>query len=225
MQVERDIAFETYILHRIEEEEFSVREGVHCTDLLYCLNKQACRKFYPAPNTQQETLLFSLGWSTQRWLTRADKDAPEIIRDGITVTPDSYFESCPWELKTTFQSSEKPVEDNGAWVRQVMSQCYVSSSLVGRISRLELAGNWKSIFGKKEEKSKTENQKPTLHAYKLTFTQEELDRHWEWMKVRRDLYLKVLETKALLPKVLALASGMSWECDFCKPNIKMECEK
>lgn len=217
MEIIRDEEFQKEILAKIAVREFSERTGIHGSDLIYCLNKQAIRKLCPKPSTEREVLLFSLGWATQRWLTGKDEDEPEVEVDGIKVTPDARWkDGLYWELKCTFQSSAKPIEENIHWLRQLMSQCYVTKTTEIRLSRLELMGTWKSIFGKKEEKSLPENEKPTLNAYRITFTQEELDRHWEWMKQRRDLYKGVLEKRLLLPKLSALAPGMLWECDFCE---------
>lgn len=121
----------------------------------------------------------------------------------------------PLELKATFQSSNKPIEDNQHWVRQIMAQCYVTGTTAAYLTRLEIMGNWRSIFGKKEEKALPENRKPTLSAYKLTFSQVEVDRNWEWLKDRRDKYLKILDTKKLLSMGIAIPPSQDWECGFC----------
>jgi hypothetical protein len=184
-----------------------------------CLNKQVLRRKFPLPPNKHDILLFSLGWSTQRWLTGASKDEDSVEIDGIKVTLDAIAQY-PWELKCSFQSSAKPVEENLAWVRQVMAQCYVKKSLSARITRFELMGNWKSIFGKKEEKGLPENQKPDLHAFRFDFDQSELDDNWIWAKVRRDEFNKMLAGGLLLPRALSLPGKETWECDYCPPEYK-----
>lgn len=223
MKIERDFQFEQWMLDRIAEREFSERKGVHSSDLIYCLNKQALRKLAPIPPTKHELLLYSLGWASQRWLSGKDKDEPEIEVDGITVTPDAREGKNYWELKCTFQSSERPVTDSIHWLRQLMSQCYVTKTTSIKLSRLELMGNWKSPFGKKEEKGKPENQKPDLHAYAITFDQSELDDHWAWMRQRKLQFEEILKTGELLPKAMALASGMDFECGYCPYKERCEC--
>ena len=121
----------------------------------------------------------------------------------------------PFELKATFQSSNKDIMENTHWIRQLMAQAYVTKSLVAYLSRFQLMGNWKSIFGKKEEKSLPENRKPTLHAYQLDFTQAELERNWAWLKERRDLFQSLLDGAPMLPKVISIPSGQQWECSYC----------
>lgn len=131
----------------------------------------------------------------------------------------------PFELKATFQGSTKPVEDNQAWVRQVMSQCYVTKTNQAFLSRFELMGDWKSVFGKKEDKKLPEHEKPTLSAWRFEFTQAELDDHWAWMKSRRDLFLELLaDPSNLLPRAMSLPSADSlWECSYCLKPYKELC--
>lgn len=214
MDIRKDEQFRAELITKIAEREFSERTGVHQSDLVFCLTKQALRKLEPSETAEHTMLLFSLGYATQRWLTGQDKDVPEKIVDGITVTLDAQTpEGNPWELKATYQSNSKPIEDSIHQIRQVMAQCYVTGTTFGYLTRLEIMGNWK--FNKKGE-DKLENRRPTLTAFKLSFTQRELDDFWKWLKMRRDLYLGILETKKMLPKSEALASGMNWECGFCE---------
>ena len=93
MKIAEDQEFKKKLLTKIEEREFSERTGVHCSDLIYCLNKQALRKSKPLPTQEHELLLFSLGLSTQDWLTGKQGDMDGIEVDGITVTPDAQM--CP----------------------------------------------------------------------------------------------------------------------------------
>jgi len=77
---------------------------------------------------------------------------------------------------------------------------------------MELMGDWKIRDG----------NRPTLSAYKLEFSQEELNKNWEWFKNRKLLYETVLETSELLPKILALPPGGSYECSWC--HYKDQCK-
>lgn len=233
MEITEDIQFRAELLKKIREREFSERTGIHMSDLNFCLNKQALRKFKPKEDTDQETLIFSIGWATQRWLTGQREDEPEKEVDGIKVTCDALYshksnvraEFVPWELKATYQSSSRPIMDNIHWIRQIMAQCYTQGTTQAYLSRFELMGNWKMRPLKgatAEEKANFIFERPTLHAYKLTFTQEELEKNWQWFKDRRELFVKMLETKELLPKVIALPPGGAWECNYC--NYRGECD-
>ncbi len=222
MDIRVDAAFRAALLHKIEAREFKVRTGVHCSDLVYCLNKSALRRLYPRPAEDHELLLFSLGWSTQRWLTGQPTDEDEIEQDGIIVTQDAKWPEIsgmgidvPWECKATFQSSERPIIENTAWIHQIMAQCYVAGTTGAKLTRLEIMGDWKSVFGKKEEKSKPEHRKPTLTAYHLEFSPDELCRNWEWLLGRAEKFRGILATKTPISMVDAIPSGQDWECGYC----------
>lgn len=230
MQITRDDEFRRQIIDKIAQREFYERTGTHSSDLIYCLNKQALRRLKPLPQEDQETLIYSLGWASQRWLTGSFEPDKEYEVDGIVVTPDA-LDGCPWELKCTYASSIKAIEEMIHWIRQIMAQCYVTGRTIAYLSRLEIMGNWKWVYrpSKPETVAKLveefgENwaEHPTLSAWRLEFTQEELDRNWEWMKERRDKFEEILRTGKLLPPAVALASGMEWECDYCR--YKEECE-
>lgn len=224
MKITKDDEFKKWIINEIVQREFNVRAGVHCSDLIYCLNKQALRRVMPLPSTEHEVLTFSLGWASQRWLTGKLKDEDTIEVDGIQVTPDCLWDCRPWELKATFTSSERDISENDSWLKQIMAQCYVTKTLEARLTRLELMGNWKSIFGKREEKGKPENQKPTLSAFKLEFSQDELDSNWLWLRARKSLFDALLkDTAPLLHKGLALPEKHEWECDYCPEVYKDKC--
>lgn len=247
MKITEDLEFKAQIIQRIAEREFSERTGTHSSDLIYCLNKQALRRLKPLPQTEHETLLFSLGWSTQRWLTGQEEEQ-EFEVDGIKVTPDMLIDvgevklgrvptSHCWELKATYQSSTKPIEENLHWLRQCMNQCYVTDTTVAYLTRLEIMGTWKWVWHPKEETiqkyiaefGEDWDKHPTLHAYRLEFTKAELKKNWEWMKGRKEQFEYILNFSAvakqpvLLHPLTAVAPGQDWECGFC-PYKGVDCK-
>ena len=222
MKITESPEFRAKLIKMMAEREFKERTGVHSTDLVYCLNKQALRRLKPKPIQDHELLLFSLGWAIQRWLTGKPEDEAEREVDGIKVTCDALEGGVPWEVKCTFQSSERPIIENVHWIRQCMMQCSATGSTHCYLSRFEIVGNWKSIFGKKVERALPKSKKPTLHCFHLEFTEDDLAAMGEWMRVRRDLFLGILKTGKLLPRVQASASGMRFECDYC--GYKEECD-
>lgn len=229
MEIKADPKFREWILNKIREREFSVREGIHMSDLNYCLNKSAFRRLYPLEDTDHETLLYSIGWATQRWLTGQDTDEPEREVQGITVTLDCVADGenamMPWELKATYQSNTKAIEENVPWLRQIMAQCYVTGTTEAKLSRFCLMGNWKWVYRPSKPEKIAELVKefgenwadhPTLEAYSLQFTQAELDKMWQWFLERKQLFQQILSSGKPLPRALALPSGQEWECEYCK---------
>ncbi len=235
MNIALDPTFKKILLDKIATREFAERLGVHCSDLIYCLNKQACRRLYPKPIKERELLLFSLGWSTQRWLTGADKDADAVTVDGITVTPDMIVPSpayettnpnfiCPWELKCTFQSDQNSIDDNLHWIRQIMAQCKVTGSTTAYLSRLTIMGNWKWVYKPKapeklaalvEQFGPDWDAHPTLNAYRLEFSPAEIAANWDWLLARKKLFEGILENGKLLRKSDALPRDQEYECERC----------
>lgn len=93
MKITLDSQFKTHILKKIAEREFRERTGIHSSDLIYCLNKQALRRLKPIEVSEEDLLKYSLGWASQRWLTGKLEDVPEIEKDGIITTLDALI--CP----------------------------------------------------------------------------------------------------------------------------------
>jgi hypothetical protein len=149
--------------------------------------------------------------------------------DGIKVTPDDMTYGFPWELKATYTTNTKPIEDSPQYVRQCMSQCYVTKTLVAKLSRLEILGNKKWLYHTTKPETLAQRvaefgvnwaDHPTLTVFSLEFTQEELDRFWAWMVQRRDQYLEIIRTGILMPKALAVAPAQEWECSYCSYKDK-----
>lgn len=93
MKIEEAPEFRQELLEKIQQREFSERTGIHQSDLTYCLNRQAFRKLYPLPVQDHEILLYSIGWSTQAFITGKFYDVNPRTEDGITVTCDAVL--CP----------------------------------------------------------------------------------------------------------------------------------
>lgn len=237
MEITLDPKFREKILKKIHDREFGIREGIHQSDLNYCLNKSAFRRLYPQEDTEQETLTFSMGYATQRWLTGQGKDQPEVEVDGIKVTLDCVDGDAttpiPWELKATYASSNKPVEENVAWLRQIAAQCKVTGTTEAILTRLCTMGNWTWVWNRDPKPAKLQQLEeeygehwadhPTLQAYHIRFTPEEIRDIWAWYLGRRALFVRVLQTGIPLPKAIALPRGQEYECERCK--YKLECER
>jgi len=175
--------------------------------------------------TETEVLTFSIGWSTQRWLTGKDEDEEGIELDGIIVTPDVILDGCPWELKATYMSVGRPIAENLHWIRQIMAQCKVTGKTTARLSRLGIMGDWKWVYKPKgykdwceedQEAFQAEHPHPVLDAYRLEFTEDEVDANWNWLLQRKDTYETIVDTGELVSRSTCLPSGMEFMCSRCK---------
>ena len=235
MEIIEDKEFRDKLISNMAAREFSERTGTHSSDLIFCLNKTALRKILNPEPAAHEILLFSVGWATQRWLSGGVEEKG-IEVDGITVTPDvdvidwdgvaigiAPWEGLPWELKTTFQSSNKPISENAHWLRQLMAQCHVLGVTTAYLTRFELMGDWSWVY---KRKGVTPTEHPQLHAYRVEFTAEEIAANWQWMRTRKEAFERLLRTNVsvnpkdiskavLLPPQHALAPNQSWECTYC----------
>ena len=148
--------------------------------------------------------------------------------------PKCGVEGVPFELKDTDASSAKDPLESVHYVRQLMNQCKVTGTTTARLSRLHNMGNWKWVYRPKDpvkiqalidEFGQDWAAHPTLDVYRFEFTQDEIDANWGQMQQRRDLLLELQRTGKLLPKVVALMSGMAWECnpEYCPYTEQCEC--
>lgn len=222
MEYQRDYEFEDYLTDLIANREFADRSGIHQSDLNYCLNKQFLRKKLETKPTRDEVLLYSLGWATQRWLTGRPDEEP-IIKDDIVVTLDALYEDIPWELKATYTGRDKEPIENVAYMRQLMAQCKARGTTTARLSRFEIMGDWQWVFprGKSKDErdtNKANSTRPTLSAFLFTFTQDEIDRNWEWFISRRKLFEALLAGSPLLPRIESLPPAGKYECEKCPFN-------
>jgi hypothetical protein len=240
MKVQENPEKRAQLITMMAEREFSERTGIHQSDLVYCLNKSALRRMKPRASSPRDVLVFAMGWATQRWLTGQPDEEP-IIKDGITVTMDCKWPTnpdVPWELKGTYQSSLKPIIQNVHWVRQLMAQAHVTNQKMVTLSRYEVMGNWKWVYRPKnpeklaalvEEYGPDWDMHPDLHVYDITFTRAELMRNWNWLQDRKAFLETILETKELLPRVLALPTDLDtedvedFECAYCPYNNEEDC--
>lgn len=200
----------------------SRRDCIHLTDLIYCLTRSWFDKRYPLPPTDEEVLLFALGWGLQKVLVPEDQEAEEIICDGIHLSPDFMsIGGVLAELKTTRQSSRRKNESkqyepspfSESWVEQMKGYCYAQKLVdYGPGSRmlelgssydllvLHMMGNYAPPF-------------PSLVGWRVTFTPEELKEFWTYMLERKVILDAAIETE--MPPD-PFTANKEWECGNCR---------
>jgi hypothetical protein len=185
----------------------SKREGIHLSTLIYCLKKQQLdngddnSRIVP---TDQEVLLFALGWGLQDVMTPKSTETPTLEKDGIVYRPDFVFALKDWvcELKTTRMSSTKGLMRDfpKGWLIYMKGGCVMTGRNTYDLSVLYMMGNWKPPF-------------PEIKSYRFTFTDEELKDNWDWLITRRNVYKYALESNTPLDPYVW---NEPYECKNCR---------
>lgn len=177
-----------------------VREGIHCTDCIYCPRKGYWNKTEPLPPTQKELLYFLLGLGLQTALLGGDNPSVAEL-DGIIISPDYWEGGVLGELKTT-RMTEKSIGEKGipdGWVKQLMAYAYVLGVTQALLIVIPII-------------------RPDIVPYVLTFEQGELVDNWRSISTRG----AILQT-ALLSGQVPNLKGEEWECrSGCR--YKLRCD-
>jgi hypothetical protein len=192
------------------------REGVHVSTLLYCLKKQqmdnGAEETRLVP-TDQEVMLFALGWGLQDVMTPKSAETPTLVKDGITYRPDFVFALKDWvcELKTTRMSSTKGLmrQFPEGWVKYMKAGCLITERNTYDLTVLYILGNYKPPF-------------PEIKSYRFTFTEEELRDNWTWILERKAIYDYAMSTGTI--KLPPYTFNEAWECKNCRYALICDAE-
>lgn len=178
-------------------------EGIHLSDLIYCLTKSYHRITDPLPATDQEVMLFSLGFGLENMLLRDESRVSPGCKDGIHYSPDFIpLTAGRAELKTTRASTTRDLPET--WVEQIKGYAYAEGLLTYDLVVLHMLGNYKPPF-------------PVIKGYQLTFSQEELVEQWQRFLSRR-FVLDTCLHDAIPPDPLHWCKD--WECKYCTYRIR-----
>lgn len=197
-------------------EKYKLREmrtGIHLSSTVYCLTRGIMDSSgSPIEPTNQELMLFSLGYGLQEVLTPPDATEPVYELDGITYRPDLQFEvdSQLVEVKTTRKSAKSHFIDDEwipqTWLRYIKGGCYIRKTNRYDLVVLYLMGNYAPPF-------------PQIYADTLYFTDEELKENWDYVLARKAVLVKAMETHTI---PTPFQYNYDWECKDCR--YKMVCE-
>lgn len=197
-----DILVEEYKLHE-------PRSGIHASDLIYCITKSYWNKVDYQPPTESESMMFSIGLGLERVIIQfgATRVAPLFV-EGVHLSPDFLINSIHSELKTTrFGVGKVP----DTWIKQVMAYCYATDIPIYNLAVLHII-------------------QAQLIAYRVVFTQEELEENWGWMLNRKEVLEDALHTyvedqshnPASLIHPREFTFNEDWECGYCR--YKLRCD-
>jgi len=186
-----------------------VREEGHLSSYITCRTKSFLDQKQTTEPTEQEVMLFSLGYGLQDVLTPPEADAPVIHKDGITYRPDMILSNRLNEIKTTRKSAKYHYLDDSlpvTWIDYMMGGCYMMEKADYDLIILYMMGNYSPPF-------------PQIYAETIQFEKDELEENWS----------KILAQKALLDSAIKngnppepFKNCYSFECKYCR--YKLICE-
>lgn len=175
------------------------REGIHCTDCIYCLRRAFWSVVDPLPPTPTELLYFLLGLGLQTALLGGDNQSV-AEKDGIIISPDIWEDGILGELKTT-RMSEKSIDEKGipdGWIKQMCAYCHVLEVKSCLLIILPII-------------------RPDILSYVLTFDKGEMEENWKDIVIKGEMLRTALEQR----KVPEL-KGEDWQCRSCR--YKLRCD-
>ena len=192
-----------------------VREPNHLSSYIYCLTKCFFDQTIQTQPTEEEMLLFAIGYGLQEVLTPPGALAPVYTESGVIYRPDIGFTplmpelSRLAEIKTTRKSSKNHSAENSlpdTWIEYMQGGCWITKTREYSLIILYLMGNYSPPF-------------PQLYTDRIEFEQGELDTNW----------LRILQRKEVLDKALETGTAPTpfkynkeWECKGCR--YKLVCD-
>jgi len=181
------------------------REGIHLSTLVYCLTRSFFDSKGAVEPTDEEVMLFALGYGLQDVLTPPSTDTPTFEEGGIIYRPDMLLKLPGFnlvEIKTTRMSSKKD-ELPDTWLEYIKGGCHIKKETSYDLAILYLMGNYAPPF-------------PQLRTYKLEFESKELDDNWNYLMTRRDVFQShVADNTPPEPYMWR----KEWECKNCRHKL------
>ena len=179
------------------------REGIHLTDLIYCITKKFWGEQVDFTPPDNAVLLWAIGIGLEEVLLVDDESTnrpePKTL-DGIMVSPDYILKSQGGlgELKSTRISIPKDSLEpkfgwSSGWIQQMKGYCYA--------------------YGLTEYHLAVYLVIPAeIRGFTFSFTQQELDDFWAYMIDRRKRLEQSLAQR-IAPEPFAYCEA--WECKRC----------
>ena len=146
-----------------------VREPNHLSSFVYCRTKSFLDHKQATEPSDEEVLLFALGYGLQDVLTPRDAEAPLVEKHGITYRPDMILSSRQNEIKTTRKSAKNHFIDDylpQTWLDYMMGGCYMMEKTEYDLIILYMMGDYSPPF-------------PQIYAETIQFTHTEIADNWQ----------------------------------------------
>lgn len=189
--------------YRINE----IRELNHLSSYVGCRTRSFLDYKGTAAPTDQEVMLFALGYGLQDVLTPPDSHAVAYEKEGIIYRPDMVL---PWgnnerllEVKTTRKSAKHHYIDEqipATWLTYMQGGCYILGKNQYDLVVLYLMGNYSPPF-------------PEIYADTFIFDEQEIADNWKIIKANKEVLDKSLQT-GIPPE--PFKHCYDWECKYCR---------
>lgn len=192
-----------------------VREPNHLSSYVYCQTRGFFDQKGMIEPTDDEAMLFAIGYGLQDVLTPKDMATPVYSYDGIIYRPDMSLTSTfiereveqLIELKTTRRSAKYHATDlPETWLDYMMGGCKIRGTKEYDLVVLYICGNYSPPF-------------PLLYAETIIFAEQEIEENWQKLLGRKRILDDALRTD--IPPT-PFEHCYEWECRFCR--YKLVCE-
>ncbi len=196
-------------LYKIKE----IREPNHLSSYVYCRTRGFLDQKQAIEPTEEEVMLFAIGYGLQDVLTPKDATAELHEFAGIIYRPDMTLTRAEFErlqeLKTTRKSAKNHYIDEYipvTWLAYMKGGCKIRKTNQYDLIVLYLMGSYSPPF-------------PQIYADTFYFTDEEVEENWQTIMANK----KVLDEslKAGKPPT-PFQHCYEWECKNCR--YKLVCE-
>ena len=191
-------------LYKIKE----VRESNHLSSYVYCRTKGFLDQKQASEPTDEEVMLFALGYGLQDVLTPKDAKAPIHEYNGIIYRPDMVFASTAeaellMELKTTRKSAKYHFVDEViplTWLAYMKGGCKIRGTNRYDLIVLYMMGNYSPPF-------------PQIYCDTFIFEQQEIEENWQTILYNKSVLDRSLET-GIMPE--PFKHCLEFECKYCR---------
>ena len=193
-----------------------IREPNHLSSYIGCRTKTFFDQQQAIDPTDQEVMLFALGYGLQDVLTPKDAKAEVYQYEGVIYRPDMRLEASVAELgrlielKTTRKSAKHHFQDEAippTWLSYMKGGCKITGVCKYDLAVLYMMGNYAPPF-------------PVIYCDTFEFTEAEIDSNWEVIRANKIVLDESL--KAGMPPN-PFQHCYEWECQYCR--YKMMCEQ
>ena len=208
MRIEDNPALERLVLNHLAEQYgiYETREPNHLSTFVYCLTRAFFTVKMPTEPTDEEVMLFALGYGLQDVLTPRDFTTPKYEFEGIVYRPDMVLRVGEaenlFEMKTTRKSMKKG-DIPETWMAYMQGGCYIRKTNRYDLIILYMMGNYAPPF-------------PKIVAKTFYFEDAELNANWENIKHRQYILNHAIANNTP-PEPFQF--NYAWECQYCKNKL------